>query len=214
MFYNLEARCSQLYFASVSNWKLSSSSQRLGENLSTNVSGQFRFQTHDPKIPTSARYHLSFADWKWFLLPWKYFGYTIELRMNSGQNWPLRKQVWIYKYIATRIVFFFHPHPLRSQKVPFQAEIIVIQLRYLAVNYCQTNPSFGKKLIIIYYFHYNRKSMLHPITCTSSDLDKTAAMFQKDPGKIVGGVAFTRYPVHICFVNNWLSSNCEKCNKL
>ena len=38
--------------------------------------------------------------------------------------------------------------------------------------------------------------MLHPITGTSSDLEKkTHAKFQKDLAKIVGGVVFTRCPV-------------------
>ena len=33
-----------------------------------------------------------------------------------------------------------------------------IQERYQAntVNYCKTNPSFGEKVISIYYFHYNK----------------------------------------------------------
>ena len=92
----------------------------------------------------------------------------------------------------------------------FQTEILVIvfviyiQQRYLAnaVNYCPTNSSVGKKLIL-YYFLYDRKSMLHPITCTS-DLEKTletntCKVSKKDPGKIEGGVAFTRYLVPICF---------------
>ena len=35
------------------------------------------------------------------------------------------------------------------------------------------------------------------ITYTSSELDKTPTKFKKDPAKIVGGVAFTRYPVSI-----------------
>ena len=74
-----------------------------------------------------------------------------------------------------------------------QFHIEQIYLAY-AVNYCTTNPSFGQKLIIKCYFHYNKKkSMLLPFTCTSLDLDKTAAKFNKDPGEIVGGVAFTRY---------------------
>ena len=30
-------------------------------------------------------------------------------------------------------------------------------------------------------------------------LTKTPAKFQKDPAKIVGGVAFTRYPMTLCF---------------
>ena len=30
-------------------------------------------------------------------------------------------------------------------------------------------------------------------------LTKTSVEFQKDPNKIVGGVAFTRYPVPLCF---------------
>ena len=56
-----------------------------------------------------------------------------------------------------------------------------IPRRYLAnaVNYCPTNPSFGKKLIILYYFHYNRKSVLHPITCTYSDPDKNSCKVLK-----------------------------------
>ena len=43
--------------------------------------------------------------------------------------------------------------------------------------------------------------MLHTMTCTSSDLDKKKQLqsFKKDPGKIAVGVAFTRYPVPICF---------------
>ena len=41
--------------------------------------------------------------------------------------------------------------------------------------------------------------MLHPIKCTFSDIDKIPAKFQSDTVKIVGGVAFTRYPVSICF---------------
>ena len=56
-----------------------------------------------------------------------------------------------------------------QKQMQFQAEIVAIfwvknqfhtQQRYLAnvVNYCTTNPSFGKKLkIMIYYFHYNKK---------------------------------------------------------
>ena len=37
------------------------------------------------------------------------------------------------------------------------------------------------------------------MSCTSTDHDKTPAMFQKDPAMFVGGVAFSRYPVSICF---------------
>ena len=37
------------------------------------------------------------------------------------------------------------------------------------------------------------------MSCTSSDLDKTAAKFEKDLTKTVGGIAFTRYPVSKCF---------------
>ena len=45
------------------------------------------------------------------------------------------------------------------------------------------------------------------MSCISSDLDKTPAKFQKDPGKIVG-VGFTRYPVSIYFKpKKYLSSN-------
>ena len=49
-------------------------------------------------------------------------------------------------------------------------------------------------------------------------LTKTPAQFQEYPARIVGGVAFTRYPMTICYGRSQakilLCSNCEKDNKL
>ena len=49
-----------------------------------------------------------------------------------------------------------------------------------------TQPSFWEKLIIIYYFHYNGKSMIHSnhMHIFTPLLDKTPAKFQKDTGKL------------------------------
>ena len=48
-------------------------------------------------------------------------------------------------------------------------------------------------------------------------LTKTYLMFQIVPRKILGGVAFTRYQLSICFgrswAEKWLSSKCEKSDK-
>ena len=46
-------------------------------------------------------------------------------------------------------------------------------------------------------FHLRITAKCHALQ--SSDLDKTLERFQKDPGKIVGGVGCTRYPVSVCF---------------
>ena len=60
------------------------------------------------------------------------------------------------------------------------------------MQYLIAQPSFGGKC-----FHYNEKSVLFLITCTSSDRDKSPAQFKKkDKGKIAGGVAL-RFP--LCF---------------
>ena len=53
------------------------------------------------------------------------------------------------------------------------------------------------------------------MSCTSSDLNKTTAKFEKDLAKTVGGVAFTRlYPVSNCFKpKNDLARTAKKVTK-
>ena len=59
-----------------------------------------------------------------------------------------------------------------------------MQQRYLAnaVNDCATYPSYGKKVNYHYNISNNRKSMLHPIAITFSDLDKNSCKVSKRSG--------------------------------
>ena len=67
------------------------------------------------------------------------------------------------------------------------------------IDYCTTNPSLEKKLIMIYFSIILENPCYIQSHARLQTKTKTAAKFQKDPGKIVGRVAFTAYPVPICF---------------
>ena len=56
--------------------------------------------------------------------------------------------------------------------------------------------------MIIDYFHYNGKSMLHLNHRHIFSPWQNPAKFQEDLAKLVGGAVFTRYPVSICFVRS------------
>ena len=126
---------------------------------------------------------------------WGTFGPRSTIGSNSSNNGELHTKLEM-GFLQKKQMSPPPPFGVRKIQLPLNAisnkingDILVkknrfhIQQIYLtnAVNRCTTNPSIAETLFImhLYYFNYNRKSMLHIIICTFSDLDKNSCKVSK-----------------------------------